>query len=206
MTLLSNQMSIDINTELQIKEKAKMLFFQEGYLNATVQEIADYAGVKRTSVNYYFRNKENLFSIVYLELINEMRQALDNIYKATLSFEEKVDQLIDFFFQHRLQFPYLEVFNIQESNTFKHNLANTSLIDPMPLEHLDVFLAEIELAMKNGIIKQYHPVNFLMNIISMISFPIIMKPIFKRIYTLDDVEYSELLLERKAIIKQTLFN
>lgn len=183
-----------------------MLFFQEGYLNATVQEIADYAGVKRTSVNYYFRSKENLFTIVYLELINEMKIILDNIYKATLPFEEKVDQLIAYYFNQKIRFPYLEVFNVQESNTFKQHITQPCLINAKPLEHLDVFLAEIELAMQNGIIKQYHPINFLINIMSMISFPIIMKPIFKRIYALEDETYNTLLQERKSIIKQTLFN
>lgn len=199
-------MSIDINTEHQIKEKAKILFFQEGYLNATVQEIADFAGVKRTSVNYYFRSKENLFAIVYAELINEMKAVLDNIYKATLPFEAKVDQLIEYFFMHKMQYPYLEVFNVQESNTYKHQLGQQCLIDAKPLEHLDQFLGEIELAMKNGIVKQYHPINFLINIISMISFPIIMKPIFKRVYALDDHAFHDILQERKTIIKQTLFN
>lgn len=195
------------NTEALIKEQSKILFFQKGNLKATVQEIADFAGVKRTLVNYYFRSKENLFCIVYHELIEEMKRILDNIYKSEVDFEQKVDQLIDYFFETKIKFPYLEVFNIQESNNiFKLKSSDDNNSAPQPLKHLGHFVKEIEEAMERGIIKKYNPINFLINIISLISFPIIMKPIFTRIYALDDAAYTALLQERKTMIKQTLFN
>ena len=47
----------EVHTEKLIKQKAKILFFQKGFLNATTQEIADEAGVNRALIHYYFRSR-----------------------------------------------------------------------------------------------------------------------------------------------------
>lgn len=198
---------MDLNhcsTEEQIKQYAKLLFFQKGHLNATVQEIADFAGVKRTSVNYYFRSKDKLFAIVYEELVAGMKAKLDAIYATQCPFEAKIDLYINYLFKIKEQYLYLEVFNIQESN---FSFPQQSIVfDHKPLEHLDVFLKEIEEAMQKGIIQRCHPINFLINIISLISYPIIMKPIFLLVYKQDNASYTALLKERKSLIKQIIFN
>ncbi|WP_292008608.1 TetR/AcrR family transcriptional regulator [Chryseobacterium sp.] len=46
----------------QILEAAKELFFAKGYFNATSKEIADYAKVPRTSINYYFPSVKELYT------------------------------------------------------------------------------------------------------------------------------------------------
>lgn len=192
------------STEEQIKEQSKLLFFQKGHLSATVQEIADFAGVTRTSVNYYFRSKENLFAIVYDELVAGMKAQLDNIYALEIPFREKVDIYIEYFFEIKERYPYLEVFNIQESNIALPK--QSSILSPKPLKHLDVFLKEIEEAMERGDVKKCHPINFLINIISLISYPIIMKPIFLMVYKQTEASYTALINERKQIIKEIIFN
>lgn len=68
-TFVKQSVKMDHQTENQIKEKAKILFFSKGMLNASTQEIADYVGVNRTLVNYYFRSKKNLFHVLYNETI-----------------------------------------------------------------------------------------------------------------------------------------
>ena len=55
---------MECDTEELIKQKAKELYVSKGVFDASTQEIADFAGVNRTLVNYYFRSKKNLFQVV----------------------------------------------------------------------------------------------------------------------------------------------
>lgn len=193
-----------VNTELHILECAKELFFVQGRMNATTQEIADFAQVNRTLVNYYFRSKTNLFDVVYKEIITDMKQGLDDIYASTEAFVIKVDRLIDQVITIKARYPYLELFNIQE--TQKLLLNQKSIVNPKPSKHLKCFLKEIEQAMDQGVVKKFNPVNFIVMILSMISFPRVMQPIFSNVFGVSDKEYKCLLNEQKTIIKQTLFN
>jgi len=192
-----------INTELHIIECAKDLFFVQGRMNATTQEIADHAKVNRTLVNYYFRSKSNLFDIVYREIITEMKSGLDEIYGSSDLFPLKVDLLIDSIIEIKAKYPFLELFNVQETGKLLQN--KKSIVNPKPTKHLKCFVKEIEQAMEDGLIIKCHPINFIMMIISMISFPRIMQPIFSNVFGVSDKEYKCLLREQKMMIKQALF-
>lgn len=206
LTFLSNTVSnLECKTEEQIKEHAKELFFSKGVLDASTQEIADFAGVNRTLVNYYFRSKKNLFHIVYNEAIIEMRKNYARIYVSELSFREKVGKLIDFTAEFRESYPFLEIFNIQETGKLSNQME--TILQPKSMEETLFFLKEIEEEMKKGTIPTYEPVNFLINIISLISFPIVMKPIFKEIFYISSEEhYQRIYNQRKEVVMTILFN
>jgi AcrR family transcriptional regulator len=196
--------NIDKCTEKLIKEKATALFFVLGHINASSQEIADYAGVKRTLVNYYFRSKNNLFKITYDELITNLKSSLKKIYISKQPFSNKVEELIDFLIFFRESYPYLEIFNIQEINNI--NWSADSILQPQGSAELNYFIKEVEQEMENGLIKKYHPINFILNIFSLVSFPIVMKPLFIEIFDIDKSEFIALLKARKQVIKTILFN
>lgn len=195
---------MDCSTELHIKNKAKELFFVHGQLNATTQEIADYAKVNRTLVNYYFRSKKNLFRVVYVELMTEMKSNLATVYTSEVGFHLKIDQLIDCLFDFRINYPYMEIFNIQETQKLNNN--KETIVQPKATRELIEFLKEIEKEMEKGTIKKYEPVDFIINVISMVSFPIVMRPIFSEIFALKKEDYDALLRERKDVIKKLIFN
>lgn len=206
LTILSNRASnMECQTEEQIKQHAKELFFSRGILDASTQQIADFAGVNRTLVNYYFRSKKNLFYIVYTETIEEMRRNYASIYVSDRSFREKVEALIDFTTVFRENYPFLEIFNIQETSKLRNQLE--TFLQPRSMEETGIFLKEIEQEMKKGTIPTYEPVNFLINVISLISFPIVMKPIFKEIFCITSEEqYRKIYNQRKEMVMTILFN
>ena len=72
----------DKGTEQLIKDTAKRIFFSDGKLHATTQDIADAAGVNRTLVNYYFRSRDMLFEQVADEARAEMAEVIDPICAA----------------------------------------------------------------------------------------------------------------------------
>ncbi len=191
-------------TDIILKQKAKELFFSKGVLTASTQEIADYAGVKRTLINYYFGSKYELFKIAYTELITEMKNSLATIYTKEVSFKQKIEDLLDFLIQFRDTYPFLEVFNIQETVKIKNDL--DTIVQPSSFAASHVFIKEIELEMEKGTIKQYHPVVFIMNVFALIAQPILMQPIYRDVFDLNEKEYKILLLQRKQIALTLLFN
>ena len=198
---MSNQ---DCHTEQLIKDRSKILFFTEGAMDASTQEIADFAGVNRTLVNYYFRSKKNLFYIVYTEIIEEMRKNYAEIYVSKVSFREKVEALIDYTSEFRESYPFLEIFKINEANRFNQM---ETILQPRSIDESKIFLEEIENEMKKGTIPTYEPVNFLINIISLITFPIVMKPVFRVIFNISTEEqYQKIYNQRKEMVMTILFN
>ena len=66
----------DLSTEAKILEAANSIFLQFGYHGTTLQQIATHAGVNTAAIHYYFRTKENIYSIV---LVNNLSVLLDAI-------------------------------------------------------------------------------------------------------------------------------
>src|SRR5688572_31682170 len=105
----------EIQTENLIKQKAKILFFQKGFLNATTQEIADEAGVNRALIHYYFRSRDQMLDMLLDETIREKKQRMLTILSSDLSFREKIALYIDVVVDYSLTYPYLENFIISET-------------------------------------------------------------------------------------------
>jgi TetR/AcrR family transcriptional regulator len=201
---MSNIMSNEcVATDVQIKEHAKELFFVLGNLQATSQEIADFVGVKRTLVNYYFRSKENLLHIVYLEIIDDMKRELNEVYVSKVTFKKKVAALIDTVLAFRLRFPFFEIFNTNEVGNKMQN--KMSIMQPQPSAKMMYFIKEIEDAMQQGIVQKSNPYNFLLNIMSLVSYPITMKPLYVDVYGITVDDYDKILQDRKELILALLF-
>lgn len=190
----------DQDTEKLIMETAKNIFFGEGRFNATTQEIADAAGVNRTLINYYFRSRDKLFEIVFEDAQRQEQELSEQILNTNLPLKEKLSQHLDNFFEQSKKYPYLEIYMVTQANqgcAFKDK-------DKMgPL--LDKFYLEIALEMDKGNIDKMRPEQFVLNFISLMSFPISMRPLIQETMSLTKEYYDTLLSERKEIIIRTLF-
>ncbi|MBD1394223.1 TetR/AcrR family transcriptional regulator [Mucilaginibacter glaciei] len=189
----------DNGTEQLIKDTAKRIFFAEGKTNATTQDIADAAGVTRTLVNYYFRSKDVLFKRVFDEAMIDTRNRFDEVLSAPLAFPKKVEKFIDVFYNEALKFPYKEAFMISEINS--HEFALKQKEAP---EALKIFLQDIKKEMDNGTIKKMKPMNFMLNLFSLMAYPLLTRPLFQRTFELTDTQYETLLKDRKKMILEIL--
>lgn len=190
----------DQDTEKLIKDTAKRVFFGEGRFNATTQEIADAAGVNRTLINYYFRSRDKLFEIVFDEAHEQENELTEQIVFSDLPFKEKIARHLDSFFEQAKQYPYLEIYMVTQMNqgcAFKD-------LDKMGTM-LDKFYLEIALEMEKGTIEKMRPEQFALNFISLMSFPVSMRPLLEPTMGFSKEHYDVLLDERKDIILNTLF-
>ncbi|WP_116790369.1 TetR/AcrR family transcriptional regulator [Flavobacterium psychrotrophum] len=191
---------IAVDTEQLIKDTAKHIFFGEGRFNATTQEIADAAGVNRTLINYYFRSRDNLFQTVFEDAHTKEIERTEMIVFGNLPFREKIDRYLDIFFEQSKEYPYLEIYMVTQMNQ------GCVYKDPETMNRmLDKFYLEIAIEMDRGNIQKMRPEQFLLNFISLTTFPVSMRPLLQESMGFSDNSYERLLEERKEIIMNMLF-
>ncbi|TFF35417.1 TetR/AcrR family transcriptional regulator [Mucilaginibacter psychrotolerans] len=190
----------DTGTEQLIKDTAKRIFFSEGKFNATTQDIADAAGVARTVINYYFRSKDTLFQQVLKDAMDDMKLRLDEVLLSKLPFKKKIVKFIDVFSTELSEYPYKETFMISEINA--HGFV---MPEKEPSKALQFFFNEIQQAIDRGEIRKMLPVNFMLNLFSLIAYPLLTRPLFKQMLEITDIKFEQLMHERKKIIVDMLF-
>lgn len=197
---MSNPTNKDQTQEL-IKETAKHLFFVKGKFDATTQEIADEAGVNRTLINYYFRSRDNLLNIIFEEANAEEAKKYALISRTDIPFKEKIGKYIDKSLKTSLKYPYLETYIVTQLN--KGN--NCTLEKEINKEEIEVFYQSINEEMEKGNISQMEPIQFLLNLISLLVFPTAMRPLLSENLKVADKEFDRIIGERKQIIVDMLF-
>lgn len=191
----------DTGTEQLIKDTARRIFFAEGRINATTQDIADAAGVARTVINYYFRSKDVLFKQVFEEAMAETSARMDEVLSQDVPFREKVIAFVDMFTTEISLYPYRESFFISEINAH-------GFTPPVRKSHpaIEQFLQEVQEAADRGEIKKTMPINFLINIIALVAYPLLTRRLFERTLEINDTSFEQLMQERKKMIIDILFN
>lgn len=198
LTKMSKQEKKDQTQEL-IKETAKNLFFVQGKFNATTQEIADEAGVNRTLINYYFRSRDNLIQIIFDEAHRVEKKKSEIIMNSDLPFKEKIAKFIDGSLSTSLQYPYLETYIVSQINK---GSCHKKDVEENELKKL---YQDIEREMELGNIEKMAPVQFLINMISLLVFPSAVRPLFLENLMIGNKEFDKIISERKDIILNMLF-
>lgn len=189
----------DNGTEQLIKDTAKRIFFSEGKLHATTQDIADAAGVNRTLLNYYFRSRDILFEQVATEARADMSKLLDAVFEAKLDFKDKIQQLINVFMDQAMKYPYREMYVVTEANRADR------IIPEEKKNRIKGFLKEISAEMDKGAIKKMDPRQFMMNLFALMAYPMITNCLNKSLYNIGDAEYLKLMKERKQLIFEMIY-
>jgi len=197
---MSAKKSEDLDTEQLIIDTALKVFFTEGRFKATTQEIADAAGVNRTLINYYFRSRDNLLESVFEYAHKKEHETMERITFSELPLKEKVRKHIEMSYQQAEKYPYLEMYMVtqmNQGNCYKDNEAMGRM--------LDKFYLEIGLEMEKGNIEKMRPEQFVLNLVSLMSFPISMRVLFQESMGFTKEGYDRLLAERTEIIMKMLF-
>ena len=195
---------LSTDTEQLIKDTAKQVFFKEGKLHATTQDIADAAGINRASIHYYYRSRKLLFDKVFAEAMEEMHSKLSAVVKQNLPFRQMVEKFVEFFLTKSMEHPFLELFLVTELNT-NPNLKHV-ILNPEEQEDRKVMLREaIALEAAAGTMKPIKPEHFIANLMSLCSFPFIAKPMVKNAINLTEEEYTNFIQERKEVILKLIF-
>ncbi|WP_413532876.1 TetR/AcrR family transcriptional regulator [Empedobacter brevis] len=191
------------DTEELIKETAKRMFFTEGKFNATIQEIADEAKVNRTLINYYFRSRNNLIGIIYEEATRVSNEKSRAILDRNRDIKEMIGEFIEDSIATSIQYPYLETYIVTEMN--KNKIMCSKFLNEDLDEVVNVFYDRLKEEMKKGTIETMEPIQFLLNMLSLINYPFAIRPLLQSDLQLNDADFKRILSDRKEIILNTLF-
>jgi AcrR family transcriptional regulator len=195
----------DQSTEQLIREAAKQVFVRKGMAGARMQDIADEAGINKALLHYYFRNKEKLFEVIFLEAAERLFPRINAIFEADQPLFEKIESFCAEYIAMVMENPYLPLFVLNEINQdpeyfLQKVWSGRSKPDPSK------FLDQIEKEVKKGTIKRISPLHLLMNLLSMTIFPFVAKPMFQKNLGLDELQFRAVMEQRKKEVPKFLID
>ncbi len=196
---LKEMQEIDVSTEERIKQAARIIFQKNGLAASRTRDIAEVADVNLALLNYYFRSKENLFEIIMLETIGDFANKLIEVLNDTsTSFEYKVEQIVSHYLEMFTEQPQIPLFILNEIRNHPD-----MLLDKMPIykifDNLS-FYAQFQEKVSLGEVKENRIIHYMINLLSLTIFPIIAQPMIKVMAGIDDVQFKEIMQERKELI------
>lgn len=192
--------SKDNTTEQKILEAAEEIFHEKGYDGARMQEIADKATINKGLLHYYFKSKDLLFEAIFNAALRRMVTNLNSILLMENSLEEKIDLIIDAYMNMLARNSALPRFVINELNKNPDKFINKFLNENVK-NVFSSFIASVQKEVDAGKIKPIDPRQLFMNIISMIIFPYVGRPMIQVIVGLENKEFYSLMNERRELIK-----
>ena len=190
-------MSEELSSEMEsrIIDSATKVFTEKGKKGASMQDIAEEAGINRTLLNYYFRSKEKLFDAVFERVFAGMLPRMATIMNSDDDIFMKFERFFDIYTDLLLANPLTPMFILHEINTnpdLMINAVKNKGIDP------SITLKQIQEEMDRGRIKRMDPRSLLVNLLALIIFPFAGKPLIQGVLFGGDKEaFNKFLKERR---------
>lgn len=188
--------------EEKILEAARQVFFDKGMHGARMQDIADKAGINKAMLHYYFRSKEKLFETIFTDAIEHLFPKITAVLESGQTVFEKIEMICVEYINQVQQVPYLPMFILSEANRQEENFLKKLWDKQKP--PIKAFAAMIETAIKEKQVKAIHPLQLLMNILSLCIFPFAAKPLLKQVTGISKKDYDTMMEERKKIVPQLI--
>lgn len=189
----------DTSTEEKIKEAAKTVFYKKGFAATRTRDIAEEAGLNLALLNYYFRSKAKLFEIIMTDtltvFVKSMRIILND---EKTSLEEKIKLICSNYIDFIIQEPELPTFIVTE---IRHN--PSGILKKLPIKETfndSSFIKQLQKAVEEGKVSEPNPLHFFMNLMGLIAFPFIAKPIIMGGRDLEVEQFNAIMLQRKKLI------
>ncbi len=195
----------DQSTEEKILAAARKAFLSKGLAGARMQDIADEAGINKALLHYYFRSKEKLFEMIFMEAAQKLFPKINFIFESNMPLFEKIEHFADEYISVMVENPYLPLFVLNEINQnpvsfFKKLNEKFGFPDPK------LFLEQIEKEIKKGNIKRINPVQLFMNMLSLCIFPFMAKPMFQLRMGLVESHFREFMEQRKKEVPKFIID
>ncbi len=191
----------DTSTEERIKAAARKVFHQKGFAGTRTRDIAEEAGINHAMLNYYFRSKEKLFEMVMMETMAQFFKGVNLMLNdENTSLDEKIDLIVSNYVDLLLKEPELPTFILNEVRPNPQAFVEQNPIKEA-LTH-SVLTRQYAEAVARGEITEPNLMQAILNVIGLVIFPFIAKPILTSIINIPEEQYKALMLQRKTLIPQ----
>lgn len=184
---------------IQIIEVAQEMFLQYGYKNTNMCDIASKIGINRTALHYYYNTKETLFQAVFGTIIESFLPRIQDILLSKNSFFDKIDKILDIYFDIFLSSPNLPRFILGEINRDIDQLLTVAYTIGFG-SYIDLISKTIHNEMDKGNIKRIPLHIILMSFISQITFPFIAKNLIEEVLKSDNKKLEDIIENWKEVV------
>jgi TetR/AcrR family transcriptional regulator len=189
-------------TESHILNTARKHFVRNGFAGTRMQEIANEAEINKALLHYYFRSKTKLYEEVIDATLNTLFPPLVKAMSHSGNFAERLRRIIDAYFSTLIDHPDIPIFILSEisqrQKSFIEKIKTRSELIPA----IQSFIIQMSIEMEEGVIRKMAPIQLFLNIVGMIAFPFIAKPIFQTILDIKENDFEELMRERKEVVME----
>lgn len=81
-----------------ILRAARKVFFAKGFMNATVDEIAEHCGLAKGTIYLYFKSKEEIYVSLMLKGLSLLKQEMEKIHSLRMPSDRLVEKLGEIYF------------------------------------------------------------------------------------------------------------
>jgi len=188
------------SAEQKIFDAAHEVFTQKGMDGATMQEIADRAGINKALLHYYYRSKDKLYETVARAILNKAVSAMRQVLEKDMPLEEKIRRFIETYIGVISRNTFIPLFIISEINKHPEHFFAAILPQELPKPH--AFFKQVEDAVAAGQIRPIHPQHLIVHIISMCVFPFVGKPMLAVFLGMSQPDMRIFLKERTEDVTQ----
>lgn len=184
------------NTEQKILDAAVKVFTEKGYEATRTRDIATEAGINIASLHYYFRSKEKLFDLIIQHSMTKFSTMIDGMLNNERPLDVKIREFVPAYIDFLKENSFLPMFILYESQKNLHKIDHM-MNDQDVMHTLDQQLKDL---ISRKIIRPITVGNFMVNLIGLVAFPFLAKPLVKIKTGMDDATYLAMLEERKTLI------
>lgn len=193
------------STQEKILKAATEIFLVKGPDGARMQEIADAAGINKSLLHYYFRNKETLYVSVFNNVVKDLVPAITSVFESDKPLLAKISEFLELYIGFIQTNPLMPHFIITETTRNPERLLMA--FNQLPKEPLFKKLnKDILASVEKGEIKPIDPRQLIINMISLSVFPFIARPVIRSFLTITQDEFDKLLEDRKKEVAEFVIN
>ncbi len=180
-------------------DAARRLFIQKGFEDTTMCDIAEQAKVNRSTLHYYFPNKDVMFRAVFSSIVEELKPRLNEIMASGKPLIERLSLVVDEYFERFLENPQIPGFFISEiQRDVDHFIATAREL------HYDKLFSMVRDAlnteMQEGRLKKVPMYMVFTAFYGNIAFPFITKNLFVSWFDMNEAEYRAMIMEWKKYL------
>ncbi|MFA6593058.1 MAG: TetR/AcrR family transcriptional regulator [Bacteroidales bacterium] len=184
-------------TEEKIKAAARKIFRTKGFAATRTRDIAEEAGVNLALLNYYFKSKQDLYNEIMSETLKQFAATImGTANNPDLSIEERIDRLINNYFDKFIEEPEIPLFviNIVNSPDIESFINRIGIKGLFKSTLLYKQMAE-GCEKKDKDIRQ-----MLINLMGLAVAPFFAKPILRVLFEEDQEDFTRMINERRKLI------
>ena len=200
------------DTESRMLDAARRVFIRRGTAGARMQEIAAEAGVNQALVHYYFGSKSALAERVFLDAAAGVFRALAPVPDPTATLEQTLERFVAGYIDAVRRTPFVPAYLLAESHQHPERLNalmqkavgfNPATLAALTLSRVEAMIAQRVAA---GLMRPMSARQFLVNVMSLVVFPFVGRPVLMMAFGFSDESFDEFLDERRRELPGFILN